>query len=71
MQCGCPQCGTFMGQVEKGLNSYCICPRCGYSCSACMGSGSQAHVPKFPKKQQLSRQLRDYLENELDDEFSD
>ena len=40
MQCGCPVCGTFMGQDEKGLESSCRCPACGYRCSACLGTNS-------------------------------
>ena len=40
MQCGCPVCGAWMGQVMKGLDSRCVCPQCGYFCSACMGTDS-------------------------------
>ena len=40
MQCGCPVCGTWMGQVVKGLDSGCVCPECGYQCNACMGTNT-------------------------------
>ena len=29
-----------MGQDEKGLESSCRCPACGYRCSACLGTNS-------------------------------
>lgn len=38
MQCGCPECGCYMGQVQRGLDSGCKCPACGYECHDCMGS---------------------------------
>lgn len=37
MQCGCPECGILMTQVEKGLKSACKCPECGFECKACLG----------------------------------
>ena len=37
MRCGCPQCETYMIQAERGLDSGCICPACGFVCRACMG----------------------------------
>nr|MDD6336638.1 hypothetical protein [bacterium] len=37
MQCGCPDCGRLMVQVQRGLQSTCICPECGVTCRACMG----------------------------------
>ncbi len=37
MQCGCPQCGALMAQVDKGLDSACRCPWCAHECRACMG----------------------------------
>lgn len=40
MQCGCPVCGTFMGQVERGTDSRCVCPNCGFACDACLGTAS-------------------------------
>lgn len=40
MQCGCPECGTWMSQVQKGLKSHCACAACGYTCNACMGTGA-------------------------------
>lgn len=29
-----------MGQCERGLNSECRCPSCGYACSVCLGTDS-------------------------------
>lgn len=40
MQCGCPVCGTFMGQVERGADSRCVCPNCGFACDACLGTST-------------------------------
>lgn len=37
MRCGCPECGTYMIQAERGLVSGCVCPACGFLCRACMG----------------------------------
>ena len=38
MRCTCQNCGTYMVQDEKGLESRCVCPECFNSCSACMGT---------------------------------
>lgn len=38
MRCGCPECGIYMVQSEHGLASGCICPNCGFTCAACMGT---------------------------------
>ena len=38
MRCGCPQCGIYMVQQEKGLLSGCVCPACLHACNACMGT---------------------------------
>ncbi len=38
MRCGCPNCGTYMIQAERGLGSGCVCPACGNICKDCMGS---------------------------------
>ena len=35
MRCGCPICGTYMIQSERGLDSGCVCPACGNMCCAC------------------------------------
>lgn len=45
MQCGCPECGILMAQVQKGLDSACRCPECGHECKACMGKERGADVP--------------------------
>ena len=38
MRCSCQNCGEYMVQDEKGLDSRCICPVCFATCSACMGT---------------------------------
>lgn len=38
MRCGCPSCGIYMVQSERGLSSGCVCPNCGHACAACMGT---------------------------------
>jgi hypothetical protein len=45
LQCGCPECGILMTQVEKGLDSACKCPDCGHVCRACMGREKGAIKP--------------------------
>ena len=45
MRCTCQNCGTYMVQDEKGLQSRCICPECFCVCSACMGT-SQGPVSR-------------------------
>ncbi|MBQ3864850.1 MAG: hypothetical protein II781_03320 [Clostridia bacterium] len=39
MRCGCPQCGIWMVQSDSNPPA-CVCPECGYRCSACMGTNS-------------------------------
>lgn len=39
MRCGCPMCGTYMVQRERGLESGCICPACSEKCNACVADG--------------------------------
>ena len=38
MRCSCRVCGTYMVQIERGLESGCKCPDCGNECHDCMGS---------------------------------
>ena len=38
MRCGCPNCGTYMIQEERGLESACVCPACAHRCTACLGT---------------------------------
>ena len=38
MRCSCRVCGTYMVQVEHGLESGCKCPDYGAMCHDCMGS---------------------------------
>jgi|GEM_PF-2377455 len=37
MRCGCPVCGEYAVQVERGFESRCVCPSCGWECADCMG----------------------------------
>ncbi len=46
MRCTCQNCGTYMVQDEKGLESRCICPDCFQTCSACMGTPQQPASPE-------------------------
>ncbi|MBN2879824.1 MAG: hypothetical protein JXN65_09370 [Clostridia bacterium] len=43
MKCGCEICGAFMVHVEKGEDSYCVCPECMHQCKDCMGGDN----PRF------------------------
>lgn len=38
MRCSCQNCGIYMVQDERGLESRCICPNCFATCAACMGT---------------------------------
>ena len=59
MQCGCPVCGTFMGQDERGLESKCRCPACGYSCSACLGTDSVQPKGHYQMPENFQRLLEE------------
>ena len=37
MQCNCPNCSALTIQVQRGLESHCVCPTCGWICNDCMG----------------------------------
>ena len=39
MRCGCPECEAFMIHADEG-RSACVCPECGYRCTACLGTNS-------------------------------
>ena len=39
MRCGCPACGAFLAHSEGSVPS-CVCPDCGYRCTACLGTNS-------------------------------
>ncbi len=57
MQCGCPICGTFMGQVEKGSESRCVCPNCGFDCDACLGTSSVMQKGNYKMPESFSNEL--------------
>lgn len=46
MRCGCPACGTYMVQSERGLESGCVYPACLAVCRACMGEGARVLTPE-------------------------
>lgn len=48
MQCGCPECGTLMGKAERGFDSACVCPTCGFQCSLCIGKKNSAEPKMKP-----------------------
>lgn len=51
MRCGCPECGIYMIQSEHGLLSGCVCPNCGFTCAACMGTAQ----PPLPRETLAAR----------------
>jgi len=61
MQCGCPECGAFMAQVQQGLKSHCKCSDCGFECHDCMGGNNEKFRP-------ITRELAELMRrsNELD-----
>lgn len=66
MRCGCPDCGNYMIQRERGLFSGCACPACGASCTDCMGT-EQAPLEtcELSMQAQLRAKLRE-LEEQKD-----
>lgn len=57
MQCGCPVCGTFMGQVERGAESRCVCPNCGFDCDACLGTASAMQKGSYTMPESFAAEL--------------
>ena len=39
MRCSCQNCGTYMVHAES-MELGCVCPDCGYRCTACLGTNS-------------------------------
>lgn len=39
MRCGCPNCDAYMDHAI-GSNVSCVCPFCGYRCTACLGTNT-------------------------------
>lgn len=39
MRCGCPECDAYMVHAD-GPGLGCVCPYCGYRCTACLGTNS-------------------------------
>lgn len=62
MRCSCQNCGTYMVQDEKGLNSRCICPQCFATCSACMGT---KQLPEHKEGLELIAYLRQRYDDAL------
>ncbi len=65
MRCSCQNCGVYMVQDERGLESRCICPNCFWTCSACMGT-EQTPVQKEGLK--LIAMLRERYDRQQDTE---
>ena len=65
MRCGCPDCGSYMIQQERGLFSGCVCPACGASCTACMGT---EQAPVEASELSMQAQLRARL-RELEEQY--
>ena len=59
MQCGCPECGTLMGQDVKGASSRCVCPNCGYACDACLGTASVMEKGHYVMPESFAKQLEE------------
>ncbi|MDO4564211.1 MAG: hypothetical protein Q4C04_01195 [Clostridia bacterium] len=55
MRCSCQNCGEYMVQSEKGLDSGCVCPECLTRCTACMGAMG---APKSAEELRLIARLR-------------
>lgn len=69
MRCSCQNCGEYMVQDEKGLNSRCICPNCFLTCSACMGT-AQKPLDRDGLKD-LARRRMEYDELRRENEETD
>ena len=65
MRCTCQNCGAYMVQDEKGLESRCICPECFTTCSACMGTPQQ---PASPEELRALMRERERYDAEREDE---
>lgn len=65
MQCGCLECGYLMGQVVKGLESYCQCPACEQKCRACLGS-KEGNIEFITKESLLQKKSELKINNILD-----
>ena len=69
MRCGCPDCGSYMIQRERGLLSACVCPACGASCTACMGTEqSPMDVSELSMQARLRERLRELEEQYRQDQ---
>ncbi len=66
MRCTCQNCGAYMVQEEKGLESRCVCPECFAVCSACMGTRQEPLKAGEFKDLMLARERYD-AEHEEDD----
>ena len=64
MRCSCRVCGTYMVQMERGLESGCKGPDCGNEGHDCMGSAQ----PPMSVEQLRDRMEFMRLTGQLDDE---
>ena len=38
-----------MGKAERGFESACVCPQCGFQCALCVGKKTSAE-PRMPRR---------------------
>ncbi len=67
MRCSCRVCGTYMIQTERGLDSGCKCPDCGFECRDCMGSAQPPmNTDELRKRMELLEERRNNEEEYQD-----
>ncbi len=54
MRCGCPRCDTFMVN-DDGRTMGCICPECGFRCTACLGTDTVISRDSLDKFRELAK----------------
>jgi len=63
MRCGCPVCGSYAVQVQRGTDCLCKCPECGWECRDCMANGEEHFAfidrDKAAWMKRLARELND------------
>lgn len=67
MKCGCQVCTTLMEHVEKGEQSYCICPECLNKCRDCLGGKNKRF--KFLDRQ-TAKNMRLHTEKLRDEKYA-
>ena len=54
MRCGCPECNAFMIN-DDGRKMGCICPECGFRCTACLGTDTVISRDSLDKFRELAK----------------